>query len=99
MDERELIARSVARLRSGVLAVAGGLVSGTLLAVATAWLLIRGGENVGQHLSLLGIYFPGYSVTWPGVLIGFFWAGLFGAAVGWLVGTVYNGVARRRGSL
>lgn len=88
--EDELLVRAVARLRARVLALVIGLLSGTGLFVATAWLLVRGGEPIGPHLGLLAQYFPGYSVTWPGAAIGFVWAGLAGAAAGAAVAWIYN---------
>jgi hypothetical protein len=45
---------------------------------------------VGPHLGLLGNYFPGYTVTWFGALIGFFYAAAVGALIGWLVAWIYN---------
>ena len=99
VEGEELIRHAVARLRAGVLATSFGLVGGSVLAVATIWLLIRGGENVGQHLSLLANFFPGYSVSWIGVPIGFFWAGLACGLIGWVVGWIYNWVAGRRDTL
>ena len=65
-DERQRIESAVARLRAGILAIVFGMVGGTGLFVATAWLLIKGGPNVGATLGLLGNYLPGYAVTWPG---------------------------------
>jgi hypothetical protein len=91
--EEELLRAAVARLRARVMAVVFGLTGGTGLFVATAWLLVRGGPNVGQHLSLLRNYFPGYSVTWPGALVGFFYGALSGIAVGWAVAWIYNLIA------
>lgn len=88
--EVELLHAAVARLRAGILAVVFALVAGTGLFLATAWLLIRGGDPVGPHLSLLGQYFIGYRVTWPGAFIGFAWAGAVGAVVGAAVGWIYN---------
>jgi hypothetical protein len=35
-------------------------------------------------------------VTWPGSLIGFFYGAVAGAAAGWIVGAVYNGVVALR---
>lgn len=93
--ERELLAAAVARLRAGVMAVVFGMVGGAGLFLATVWLLVRGGTNVGKHLSLLGHYFPGYAVTWPGSFLGLFYGALTGAVVGWLVAWVYNRVAAR----
>lgn len=93
--ERELIRRQVARLRSGILAVVFGLVCGTGLWLATVWLLIRGGPEVGEHLGLLRHYYPGYSVTWTGSVIGFVYGALTGAVIGWSVGSIYNLIAFR----
>jgi|SRR5579862_2116190 len=90
--ERELLRTTIARLRASVVAVVFGLTSGTGLFIATAWLIIRGGQEVGVHLSLLNNYFPGYSVTWPGSFVGFFYGTLTGAIAGWSVGWIYNEV-------
>lgn len=89
-SEEELLRHAVARLRAGVLAVVFALVAGTGLFLATAWLLLRGGEPVGPHLALLGHYFPGYRVTWPGAFLGFAYAAAAGAVVGAAVGWIYN---------
>jgi hypothetical protein len=94
--EEKLVLRSIARLRAGIMAIVFGVLSGTGLFVATVWLLVRGGPNVGQHLQLLGHFFPGYAVTPIGALVGFFWAALAGGALGWLVAWVYNSVAGQR---
>jgi hypothetical protein len=88
-----LIARSVARLRAGIVAVVTGMVAGFGLFAATLWLLIRGGPQVGKNLNLLSAYYPGYSVTWTGSLIGFCYGALTGAALGWCVAWLYNVLA------
>jgi hypothetical protein len=80
--ERLLIERTIARLRVGISAIVTGMVSGLALFLATLWLVIRGGPNVGQHLGLLQAYYPGYSVTWTGSLLGFVYGALTGAALG-----------------
>lgn len=97
-QEWELIQGAIARLRASVMALVFGLVGGTGLFLATAWLLIRGGDPVGPHLALLGNYFPGYSVTWAGSLIGFAWGALVGAIVGGTLAWLYNWIAIRRSS-
>jgi hypothetical protein len=94
--EEELLRAAVARLRASVMAVVFGLTGGTGLFVATVWLVIRGGEKVGQHLSLLGNYFPGYSVTWAGSAIGFAYGASFGMIIGWSVARIYNFIASSR---
>ena len=93
--ERALLRAAVARLRAGVMAVVFGMVGGGGLFVATSWLLIRGGENVGKHLNLLGHYFPGYAVTWPGAFLGLLYGAAAGAILGWCIAWVYNQVASR----
>jgi hypothetical protein len=95
--EDELLRIAVVRLRSRVLAMVFGVLGGTALFVATAWLLVRGGPNVGEHLGLLSNYLPGYSVTWPGAFLAFVYGVLIGAVVGWSVAQVYNRVSEYRG--
>ena len=70
--------------------MAFGLLCGLALFFATVLLLVRGGSNVGAHLSLLRVYFPGYSVTWLGSLIGFVYAFVGGYALGRTVAAIYN---------
>lgn len=95
-DERVELTRAVARLRASIMAFTFAWVGGGGLFVATAWLLLRGGPNVGQHLNLLGIYFPGYAVTWAGAFVGLFWGALVGALVGGSLAWLYNRLAFRR---
>jgi hypothetical protein len=94
--EQELIQTAIVRLRSRVMAMVFAIVAGTGLFVATVWLLARGGQDVGLHLKLLSNYFPGYSVTWPGAFIGFFYGALSGAVIGWSVAWIYNQVVEKR---
>jgi hypothetical protein len=91
-----MIAVAIARLRAGIMAIVCGLVVGSSLMVATAWLVVRGGADVGQHLGLLRNYLPGYSVTWAGSLLGFAYGALLGGAAGWLTAWVYNRIVRMR---
>ena len=77
-------------------AIAVSLIGGACLFLMTAWLLIKGGENTGQHLTLLNQYFWGYSVTWPGAFIGFLYGAFVSAIAGFLIGYLYNRIARNR---
>jgi hypothetical protein len=95
-SERALIRGAVVRMRARIMAVVFGMVGGTGIFAATAWLLVRGGKNVGEHLGLLRHFFPGYSVTWLGAFVGFFWGALVGASLGWAVAWIYNQVVERR---
>lgn len=91
--ERELILAAAARLRAGILAVTFGLLGGVGLFTVTAWLLVKGGEQVGPHLSLLANYFPGYRVSWAGAFLGAGYGMVTGGVVGWLLATIYNRIA------
>ena len=75
--------------------IAFGLLSGGALFVATNFLVLKGGIRVGEHLKLLSAFFPGYSVTFGGSLIGFVYAFVCGWALGRIVGAVYNRIALR----
>ena len=86
----ESLNKAVHRLNQRAWGWAVGLLAGGGLFIATNFLIIKGGPNVGQHLQLLSAYFPGYRVTFVGSVIGFVYAFVLGYAVGRFVGTVYN---------
>ncbi|MEE8130935.1 MAG: hypothetical protein V3T48_11625 [Vicinamibacterales bacterium] len=89
-SDEEILRRAVLRMNVRGWGVTVGLLLGASLFVATNVLVLRGGDLVGPHLSLLGAYFPGYAVTFVGSLVGFVYAALLGYLVGWTVGAVYN---------
>ena len=64
------------------LGVATGAVTGVLLALATLFLVLKGGSVVGPNLRLLGQFLPGYTVTGAGSVLGLF----YGLAAGFLAG-------------
>jgi len=86
---------SLMRLNARAWGISTGLLLGGGLFCATILLVIRGGPRVGQHLSLIHVFFPGYSVTWVGAFIGFIYAFVLGYALGRIIGTVYNRLAFR----
>ncbi len=92
VSEDEQLARAVLRLNGTVVGLASGMAAGLMLFVATNWLVLKGGEPVGPHLSLLNQFFIGYSVTFVGSLIGLAYGFVLGFVLGWLVARVYNGV-------
>lgn len=87
----------VMRMNPRLFGLTLGLFSGGGLFCATLWLVVKGGENVGAHLGILGQYFPGYRVTFAGAWIGFGYAFAAGLLFGWLMGWVYNRLASGRG--
>jgi hypothetical protein len=89
-QEEQLLRKTLARAHEQGWGIACGLICGLGLALATAVLLLRGGENLGAHLALLSVYFPGYSVTWFGCLVGFVYAFVAGYAFGRSVAAIYN---------
>lgn len=94
----QLVLTRLMRLNAVVQGVVIGLVCGIGVFVATAWLVIKGGERVGPHLSLLNQYFLGYSVTWPGSFIGFGYGLVVGFLVGYVVARLYNWIVDFRES-
>lgn len=92
--ERAMLSRAFARLDPVAMSLAVGIISGLALSAATAVLLLRGGFRVGQHLSRVGMFLPGYDVSWSGVLVGFFEAGLLGCALGLALALLWNGYHR-----
>ena len=75
--------------------IAFGLVLGGGLFLATLVLVVKGGPTPGQHLQLLGAFFPGYRVSVLGSLVGFVYAFVVGYALGRVIGEVYNRLALR----
>lgn len=92
-EENRELRRAIRRLNAQAWGVSFGVLFGLGLFVATMILVLRGGPNVGQHLSLLAVYFPGYRVTAAGAFVGFIYAFVLGYALGRLVGLIYNRVA------
>lgn len=86
----ELIIQSLAKLDSVAMGVSVGILFGLIIFLATNFLIIKGGENVGQNLVLLRQYFFKYEVTPVGSLIGFLYGFFSGFILGWLGATIRN---------
>ena len=69
-----------------------GAVSGLTLFLATLVLVLRGGDVVGPTLALLGQYFPGYTVTLSGSLVGLAYGFAAAYVAGWLFAFLRNAV-------
>ena len=88
--EQEQLGVAIRTLNARAWGITAGLLLGGGLFLATIILVIKGGPNVGQHLSLLGAYFPGYRVTVLGSFVGFVYGFVIGYGMGRFVGSVYN---------
>ncbi len=93
-QEQRVLLKTLSRANEQGWGIAVGMLAASGLFLATIVLVIKGGPNPGPHLSLLGIYFPGYSVSWPGAFIGFVYAFVAGYAAGRTVAVLYNRWAR-----
>lgn len=92
----ELVLTRLLRLNATIQGVVTGLVAGLGIFIATNWLVLKGGEVVGPHLSLLSQFFIGYRVTFVGSLIGFAYGFGAGFLTGYLVARMYNWLADLR---
>lgn len=89
-EEERLLKLAVLRLNGNVIGLVCGIVAALGVFIATNWLVLKSGEVVGPHLSLLGQFFIGYSVTFTGSLIGSAYALVTGYLCGLVVSWIYN---------
>jgi hypothetical protein len=92
-DKRELervVLSRVMRLNETIHGIVAGLIGGAAIFIATNWLVLKGGSQVGQHLGLLSQYFIGYRVTFLGSLIGCGYGFILGFVVGFSIAKIYN---------
>lgn len=90
---KAILAVAFAKIDPVALAVAWGSVSGLLLFIATAVLLVTAappGTEPGPHLGLIAVYLPGYSVSWPGAVLGAAYLSVIGALTGFILGVLWN---------
>jgi hypothetical protein len=78
------------KLDAPALGLSIGLVAGLLVWVLSLLVFMQSDPTLKNLLELLNQFFPGYSVTLYGALIGFFYGFLFGFAVGWLFAFLRN---------
>ena len=84
------------RLNGTILGLVLGLLFGFGIFLATNILILKGGEVVGPHLSLLGQFFIGYTVSFSGSLLGFLYGFFSGFGVGYIIAGLYNWMAGLR---
>jgi hypothetical protein len=99
VDQTEqILERAVIRLNANILGIVLGIIVGLGIFIATNFLILKGGPVVGPHLALLGNFFPFYSVTFVGSLIGFGWGFLSGYVAGFIIASIYNLVVKLKGA-
>jgi hypothetical protein len=84
------LVRTFARLHAVALGISCGILLGSGIMAATLILLLKGGNQVGRNLVLLAQYFPGYSVTWSGSIVGLAYGVAVGFFLGWLLAFLRN---------
>src|SRR5262245_22069314 len=94
-DLDQLVLTRLLRLNAKVQGVVTGILAGFAVFIATNWLIIKGGNVVGPHLSLLGQFFIGYEVTFMGSLIGFAYAFVSGFFIAYGITSMYNYIVDR----
>jgi hypothetical protein len=93
-EEQRAVRKTIARIHEQGWGIAFGVILAAGLIVATNALVIRGGPVVGPHLNLLSNYFPGYSVSVGGSLIGAVYAFVLGYGIGRTIAVIYNRLTR-----
>jgi tetrahydromethanopterin S-methyltransferase subunit B len=101
-DEEKLFT-GILRLNAKVFGLILGVIMGLAIFIATNWLLIKGGHInakgeyvVGPHLQLLSQFFIGYTVSFFGSIIGFFYGFAVGTSCGAMIGWIYNKIVDLR---
>lgn len=94
LEKQQAVRAALERLHVQGTGLAFGLLFGLALFAATNVLILKGGEQVGPHLALLGAYFPGYRVTVFGSVVGFVYAFVIGYASGRTLAMLYNWITR-----
>jgi len=101
-DEDKLFS-GVVRFNAKILGLVLGLLLGSIIFIATNWIIIKRGHIgpdgeyvVGPHLQLLSQFFIGYRVSFLGSIIGFAYGFAVGTLIGVLIGRIYNWIVKFR---
>lgn len=84
------IQRVFAKLDRRAFGLSLGTVTGLLLFIVTLALVLKGGDVVGPNLGLLREFFPGYTVSSVGALLGLMYGFVAGFLIGWSIALLRN---------
>lgn len=93
VKDHEILSAVFAKMDVPAMTVAAGMLCAVGLFLATAVLLLQTVPEdypVGPHLSALAEYLPGYSVSWPGTVVGAVYGFIAGALAGFLAAVYWN---------
>lgn len=82
-------------LSTKALGLSLGIVTGLAVLLATWWLVIIG--SAGATVAKFHKFFPGYTVSWGGGIIGGIWGFVYGFIAGFLLAWIYNAVNKKSG--
>ncbi len=86
----DLVTQVFTRMDKSAFGAAAGVTTGLIISLATLWLVIKGGIVVGPKMALLSQYFWGYTVTFTGAAVGFFYGLMIGFCGGWVFAGLRN---------
>jgi len=87
---QDTLARAFGKLDRVAFGISVGAVMGVGLCLLTLYVALAEGDVVGGNLALLEQYFPGYSVSYTGSLLGLVYGGSTGLVGGWLFALFRN---------
>jgi hypothetical protein len=87
---KDALAKAFPKLDRFAFGVSIGALAGVSLFLATMILVLKGGPVVGPNLQLIHNYFPGYTVTLWGSLLGLGYGFFTGFAAGWVFAFLRN---------
>jgi len=93
VQDHEMLSAVFAKMDAPALAISVGVLCSIALFLATAILLVQDVPKnypIGPHLGALADYLPGYSVSWPGALMGAFYGFISGAITGFFIAVYWN---------
>jgi len=79
------------RLNAKALALSIGILWGTSVFLATAWILLYGSD--GKTMAKLSNFYLGYTVSWGGAFVGLVYGFIDGLIAGFLLAVLYNAFA------